>query len=65
MIIVTPATDEERPDWDSFVDASEDAESYHPYQWRKVFERVFGHDCYYLIARDSGNVVVGVLPLFN
>lgn len=63
MIIVTPATDEERPDWDSFVDASEDAESYHPYQWRKVFERVFGHDCYYLIARDSGNVVVGVLPL--
>ena len=65
MITVAPATDEERPDWDSYVEASDDAESYHPYEWRKVFERVFGHECFYLIARDSSGGVVGVLPLVH
>lgn len=40
-----------------------EAESYQPYEWRKVFERVFGHRCFYLIARNLSGGVSGVLPL--
>ena len=63
MIEVTQATDDDRRDWDDFVDSVDEAESYHPYEWRRVFERVFGHNCIYLIARDTSGCVCGVLPL--
>ncbi|MEL7185045.1 MAG: FemAB family XrtA/PEP-CTERM system-associated protein [Pseudomonadota bacterium] len=49
--------------WDGFVAASDAAEPYHPYEWRSVFERVFGHNCIYLTARNEGGDVVGILPL--
>ena len=62
---VFQATDDERVEWDQFVDSAEDAESYHPYEWRKVFERVFGHNCIYLIARDAKGQVNGILPLVH
>ena len=57
------ATDDDRSDWDDFVDSHDDAEAYHPYEWRKVFERVFGHTCIYLMSRGSSGTVNGVLPL--
>lgn len=63
MIAVALATDDDRGDWDGFVDSMDDAEAYHPYEWRKVFERVFGHRCFYLIAREADGVVRGILPL--
>ena len=63
MIAVSKAADEDRDDWDAFVDRSAAAEPYHPYAWRSVFERVFDQRCYYLMARDAGGAVVGVLPL--
>jgi FemAB-related protein (PEP-CTERM system-associated) len=63
MTSVTLATDKDQVEWDDFVDASADAEAYHPYRWRSVYERVFGHRCLYLIARDKGGAVTGVLPL--
>jgi len=63
VISVTQATDSDRHDWDAFVDSMEGAESYHPYEWRKVFERVFGHNCIYLISRDDSGSVTGVLPI--
>jgi len=60
---ISEATDADRDDWNRFVESVADAESYHPYDWRKVFESVFGHNCVYLIARDSNNNVNGILPL--
>jgi len=60
---VTQATDDDRADWDAFVESAEDAESYHPYEWRKVFESVYGHRCFYLMARERAGKVCGVLPL--
>ena len=60
---VTLATDADRSDWDHFVDSCDAAEAYHPYEWRKVFERVFGHRCFYLLSRDDAGNVNGVLPL--
>lgn len=63
MTVISRATDADRADWDRFVVSVDESESYHLYEWRKVFERVLGHNCIYLVARDSAGIVVGVLPL--
>ncbi|MEZ5316500.1 MAG: FemAB family PEP-CTERM system-associated protein [Vicinamibacterales bacterium] len=48
--------------WDAFVRTRADACGYHEWAWRAVFERAFGHECVYLVAR-AGADVAGVLPL--
>ena len=57
------ATDEDEDDWNAFVESSNKSEIYHYYGWRHLFESVFGHNCYYLIARDDMSQVRGLLPL--
>lgn len=49
-------------EWDEFVRVHPDASAYHLWRWRHIFERVFAHQCEYLVAR-RGRQVVGVLPL--
>jgi FemAB-related protein (PEP-CTERM system-associated) len=50
--------------WDEFVRAQAHWTHFHLHGWRTVMERVFGHDCVYLIARDAAtNQVIGTLPL--
>lgn len=63
MISVEYVSDTTCSDWDGFVESMRDAEPYHPYAWRKVFERVYGHRCFYLAAKADDGRVVGVLPL--
>jgi len=58
---VSLATESDRADWDAYVDRNSDAAGYHEWAWRAVFERAFGHECRYLVARRGP--VVGVLPL--
>lgn len=48
--------------WDDFVTEQGGWTHCHLYGWRSVIERVFGHDCPYLVAREGGSIV-GVLPL--
>ena len=48
--------------WDAFVSGHPAATGYHAWAWRGVFERTFGHESIYLMAR-RGSEVVGVLPL--
>lgn len=48
--------------WDRFVAYHREAESYHRFAWKALFESVFGHPCHYLIAREADEVR-GVLPL--
>jgi FemAB-related protein (PEP-CTERM system-associated) len=50
------------PDWDRFVESRPDATFFHLSAWKAVIEESFGHDCHYLVARQSGEVL-GVLPL--
>lgn len=50
-------------EWDAFVRAQPGWTHFHQYGWRAVIERVFGHECVYLAARDDGGRVTGVLPL--
>jgi len=51
--------------WDRFVTNASGAELYHDRRWRDVVQGVFGHDCYYLAAKDERGRVRGVLPLVH
>src|SRR5450759_2568606 len=50
-------------DWDTFAAAQSGYTHFHRLRWRTVIERVFGHECVYLAARDAAGALVGVLPL--
>ena len=49
--------------WDHFVLGHPQASGYHTLAWRGVISTVFGHRTFYLMARDEGGAVQGVLPL--
>lgn len=49
--------------WNRFVRGCDGWTHFHLYEWRAVIERVFGHECLYLAARDLAGDLVGVLPL--
>jgi FemAB-related protein (PEP-CTERM system-associated) len=50
-------------EWDRFVRGQPGWTHFHLYGWRRVFESVFGHECFYFDARDDAGAIVGVLPL--
>lgn len=50
-------------EWDEFVRRQAGWTHFHLYGWRSVFQRVFGHECFYLAARDEGGALAGILPL--
>jgi FemAB-related protein (PEP-CTERM system-associated) len=49
--------------WDRYVLGHPQATGYHLMAWRRVIEDVFGHDTFYLMAKDDRGEVRGVLPL--
>lgn len=49
-------------DWDAYVAADPHASIYHEYAWRDVVRSVFGHQTFYLAARE-GAQIAGILPL--
>jgi serine/alanine adding enzyme len=51
--------------WDDFVEKQSGWTHFHRYGWRRVIERVFGHECHYLAARDESGAIAGVLPLVH
>lgn len=51
-------------EWGSFLAGNPDATASHLYGWRRVIERVYQHDCPYLVAREHGRIA-GVLPLVD
>jgi serine/alanine adding enzyme len=55
--------DQPCPDWDPFVQRQAGASIYHRLAWRDLIRGVFGHRSYYLIGRDAGGQLRGVLPL--
>jgi FemAB-related protein (PEP-CTERM system-associated) len=50
-------------EWDGFVRGQPGWTHFHQYGWRTVYQRVCGHECLYLAARDAGGALTGVLPL--
>jgi serine/alanine adding enzyme len=63
--------------WDDYVHAHPDATIYHLTGWRKVIEKTYGHQSYYLAAIETfadpcpvnagrtGTRIVGILPLIQ
>ncbi len=49
--------------WDAYVDSCPNAANYHRHGWRDVIEKSFGHQTYYLAARDESDRICGLLPL--
>jgi serine/alanine adding enzyme len=58
---VSPTRDERG--WENFLRDARGSTHCHRYGWRRVMERVFGHECIYLVAKDDEGVVRGLLPL--
>jgi FemAB-related protein (PEP-CTERM system-associated) len=50
-------------DWDRFVNGRADSGPYHTVAWRLAVESAYGHQGYYLLAGQVGQIK-GVLPLF-
>lgn len=50
-------------EWDSFAVRQKGYTHFHRFSWRSVMERVFGHECVYLAARQADGTLAGVLPL--
>jgi serine/alanine adding enzyme len=48
--------------WDHYVEQHPAASGYHLWNWRRVFEGVFGHEAIYLAAIRNG-AIAGILPL--
>ena len=68
-VAVDIASEADAAAWDAFVHRQPGATGYHEWQWRRVFDRAFGHESVYLTARrhdrvgGRSNRIVGVLPL--
>jgi FemAB-related protein (PEP-CTERM system-associated) len=52
-------------EWDSFVRAHPCSTNYHQYGWRKIIEKSFGHNTYYLAAKNQNDEICGILPLVH
>jgi len=50
-------------EWDEFAATQKGYTHFHRLRWRTVIERVFGHECVYLAARDAAGKLIGILPL--
>ncbi|HKO15624.1 MAG TPA: FemAB family XrtA/PEP-CTERM system-associated protein [Gemmatimonadaceae bacterium] len=50
-------------EWDAFARSRRGFTHFHLHGWQSVMERVFGHECIYLGARDHANRLTGILPL--
>lgn len=49
--------------WSTYVSGHPQASLYHDYRWRTLIENSFGHECFYLAAKDAHGTFCGVLPL--
>jgi FemAB-related protein (PEP-CTERM system-associated) len=50
-------------EWDEAVRAAPGWTHFHLYGWRGIFQSVLGHESPYLVARDAGGAIHGILPL--
>ncbi len=51
-------------EWDAAVAVLPGATASHLYGWKRVISRVYGHECPYMVTRDS-NGISGALPLVD
>ncbi len=52
----------QKSEWNDFVEKSPDAGIYHQIEWKDIFMASFNHKPYYLMVEDRGSIK-GILPL--
>ncbi|HMC55899.1 MAG TPA: FemAB family XrtA/PEP-CTERM system-associated protein [Gemmatimonadaceae bacterium] len=50
-------------EWDSFAAVQPGYTHFHRFAWKRLLERVHGHECIYLAARDDDGALAAILPL--
>jgi FemAB-related protein (PEP-CTERM system-associated) len=70
MITIDIASDADQSSWNSFVGQQNISQHWFRWEWRQILSSIFGHQPYYLIARQSTTgseeqSVVGIFPLFH
>lgn len=63
MVEIIEANDDNRSEWQGFIKSRPETHLYHDYRWRGVIKDSFGHEPFYLVARNESGVA-GVFPLF-
>lgn len=63
MMVEELETDAQRGEWDRFVASRDESSLGHDSRWLSILEDAFGHEPHFLMARDSGGNVTGILPL--
>ena len=61
-IIIEKLTPDYKEAWDKFVTKHTEGSFFHLSGWQRVIEQAYGHETYYLLAREDKRVL-GVLPL--
>ena len=62
MIKVRLLTKGDSQQWHNYVTRHPDASAYHQLSWKSSIEQAYQHTCWYWLAVDSSNTVVGILP---
>ena len=65
MITVRQFEPSDRRAWDRYVNHHRDGVLYHLSGWKKVIEKTYGHNSYYLIAEETKGNIIGILPLVH
>ena len=57
--------DDEQDEWNTYVSKQPAATIHHRAEWRELFQKTYGHECFYFLARDNDGRIVGILPLIR
>ncbi|HED36487.1 MAG TPA: FemAB family PEP-CTERM system-associated protein [Gammaproteobacteria bacterium] len=61
-MLIRLASDKDEKKWNSFVSQHPQSSPYHHFGWKKSIEKAYSHPCHYLIAENSSDEIIGVLP---
>ena len=68
MMVVTELTDNERVEWDEYVQASADGLPLHLSGWQDVLRATYGYETHFLLVHDETAAdpaaIAGVMPLY-
>jgi len=63
-LIVDILKKEDEKKYSEFVENNADSTIYHTIEWKKIIEKQFNYEPYYLILKDENEEISAVLPLF-
>ncbi|NKC12964.1 MAG: FemAB family PEP-CTERM system-associated protein [Gammaproteobacteria bacterium] len=62
-LVFATASPQDFAEWDAFTASHPHGTLYHQSAWKRLIEELFGHECYFLLARRFGQGIAGILPM--